>query len=546
MKAAIYGRVSSEKQDVDLSISAQLKALREYAGRNDYEIVKEFVDEAESGRTSARPAFREMIAMARRSPKPFDVILVWKYSRFARSRQDSIVFKTMLRKNGVQVISITEPFEDSPTGRLLEAMIESIDEFYSANLSEEITRGMRESASRGFYVVGFTPYGYDRIKIRDGNKERSNLEPNPHQAPIVARMFKEVLEGKGLKEVVKALNRDGIGSPRGKGWIKTAVHRILTNEVYTGTLLWGKCNAGGLAPIRVEDAWPAIVSADVFDQVQALLKARAPSYLHPKRAASHFLLSGIARCGYCGKALVGHDAKSGQFSYYVCGTLLKKGAGACQARYINSREFEGLVVDKIREHILTEENLRELVRLVNEEMDAASREYQRQLDVVIEEIADVNRRLDRLYDAVETGNLKLDDLAPRIKDLKARKDNLQARKWELEWQMKERKLELADTATVMRYVQDLRDVLSNSSLAERKSFIKSFVKEVRITGDKALLNYTIPLPPKGLTIEEVPVLSNVHFGRPNKTFAKPIETFFELSIVSAPSTSKEQSHGQPS
>jgi site-specific DNA recombinase len=512
MKAAIYGRVSSEKQDVDLSISAQLKALREYASRNGYQIVREFVDEAESGRTSARPAFREMIAMARRSPKPFDVILVWKYSRFARSRQDSIVFKTMLRKNGVQVISITEPFEDSPTGRLLEAMIESIDEFYSANLSEEITRGMRESASRGFYVVGFTPYGYDRIKMRDGSKERSKLEPNPHQAPIVARMFKEVLEGKGLKEVVKGLNRDGIASPRGKGWIKTAVHRILTNEVYTGTLLWGKCSAGALAPIRVENAWPTIVSRDIFDQVQALLKARAPSYLHPKRTASHFLLSGIARCGYCGKALVGHDAKSGQFSYYVCGTLLKKGAGACQARYINSREFEGLVVDKIKEHILTEENLRELVRLVNEEMDTASREYHRELDVVIKEIADVNRRLDRLYDSVETANLKLDDLAPRIKDLKARKDNLQARKWELEWQMKERKLELADTATVTHYVQDLRDVLSNSSLAERKSFIKSFVKEIRVTGDKALLNYAIPLPPRGLTVEEMPVLSNVHFG----------------------------------
>ena len=134
---------------------------------------------------------------------------------------------------------------------------------------------------------------------------------------------------------------------------------------------------------------------DIFDQLQALLKARAPSYLHPKRTASHFLLSGIARCGYCGKALVGHDAKSGQFSYYVCGTLLKKGAGACQARYINSREFEGLVIDKLREHIITEENLRELVRLVNEEMDAASQEYRGQLDVVTEEIADVNRRWTR-------------------------------------------------------------------------------------------------------------------------------------------------------
>jgi len=138
--AGIYARVSSDKQDTDLSISAQLKALREFATRKGYRVVKEFVDEAESGRTAARPAFREMVSLVRRPQKPFDVILVWKYSRFARSREDSIVYKTMFRKKGIQVISITEPFEDTPTGRLLEAMIESLDEFYSANLGKCLTR----------------------------------------------------------------------------------------------------------------------------------------------------------------------------------------------------------------------------------------------------------------------------------------------------------------------------------------------------------------------------------------------------------------------
>ena len=162
MKAAIYARVSSEKQDIDLSISAQLKALREYAGRNGHNIVKEYIDEAESGKTTDRPQFRDMISQARRATKPFSLILVWKYSRFARNREDSIVFKTMLRKAGVQVISINEPVEDTPTGRLLEAMIESLDEFYSANLGEEVARGMRESASRGFYVASYVLMGIAR------------------------------------------------------------------------------------------------------------------------------------------------------------------------------------------------------------------------------------------------------------------------------------------------------------------------------------------------------------------------------------------------
>ena len=97
-------------------------------------------------------------------------------------------------------------------------MIESLDEFYSANLGQEIQRGMRESASRGFYVSSQTPYGFHRVKAKDGNKERPRLEPDSHEAPVVARIFKDVLEGKGLKEIGRALQREGIAGPRGKGW----------------------------------------------------------------------------------------------------------------------------------------------------------------------------------------------------------------------------------------------------------------------------------------------------------------------------------------
>ncbi len=152
MKVAIYARVSSERQDIDLSISAQLKALREYALRNGHIAVKEYIDEAESGRSIDRPGFKQMIAAARQKTPPFEAILVWKLSRFARNREDSIIYKSLLRKQGIQVISINEPVEDTPSGRLLEGIIEVIDEFYSANLSQDVVRGMRESASRGFYA----------------------------------------------------------------------------------------------------------------------------------------------------------------------------------------------------------------------------------------------------------------------------------------------------------------------------------------------------------------------------------------------------------
>jgi site-specific DNA recombinase len=110
----------------------------------------------------------------------------------------------------------------------------------------------------------------------------------------VARMYNEVLKGKGLKEILKTLSREGIVGPKGKDWIKTTLHKIFTNEVYTGTLVWGRNSVRGLPPVRVENVWQPIVSKEIFDNVQSILKSRAPSYLHPRRTGSHFLLSGVA------------------------------------------------------------------------------------------------------------------------------------------------------------------------------------------------------------------------------------------------------------
>jgi len=192
----------------------------------------------------------------------------------------------------------------------------------------------------------------------------------------------------------------------------------------------------------------------------------------------------------------------------------KKGAGSCQARYLNSKKFEGLVINKIKEHILTEDNLRELVRLVNEEMDSVAGDYRDELGVITDEISGINGRLERLYDALETGKLGLNDLAPRIQQLRYRQEQLQSRKWELETLLSDRRVELTNLETVRHYVDDLKNLLEESSLTERKSFIRSFVKEVKVTGDEVLLTYTIPLPPRGISEERLGVLCSVHYGGP--------------------------------
>ena len=145
-------------------------------------------------------------------------------------------------------------------------------------------------------------------------------------------------------------------------------------------------------------------------------------------------------------------------------------------------------------------------------MDSASKSYQNELGLILNEMGDVNSRLERLYDAIETGKVKLDDLAPRIRQLSTRQEQLQDRKIEIENMLSDRRVELADLKVVRHYVNDLRNLLSESPLTERRAFIRSFVKEVKVTGDEALLTYTVPLPPEGITNEKAGVLPTVQYG----------------------------------
>ncbi|MCJ7604518.1 MAG: recombinase family protein [Dehalococcoidales bacterium] len=313
-------------------------------------------------------------------------------------------------------------------------------------------------------------------------------------------------------EIVRGLNSRGIPGPKGKGWGKTSVYKILTNEVYTGTLVWGEKNKRGLEPISVENACEAIVDKETFLKVQESMRDRMPAKVHPRRAASPFLLSGLLFCGHCGKALIGRYAKNGKFSYYVCGTQDKKGAGACPARHLSTRKFEAIVIDQIKKHVLTPENLKELVEITNRELDSNMGTLQADLDTISHSMDDTNQRLGRLYDAIETGKIGLDDLADRIRDLRSQQGQLTARRLEIEAQMADRKVELVDLNMMNEYIRDMQEVLMAGSLAERRAFIRSFVQEIKVTGDEALLTYFPPIPPEMVEVEKETVPRTVHRG----------------------------------
>ncbi len=512
---ALYARVSSDRQDVDLSIAAQLRALRDYAKANGCSVAREYIDEAESGRIANRPQFREMIEEGSRTNAPFQVILVWKFSRFTRKREHAVAFKSMLRRKGIRVVSITEHSDDSPTGKLMEAIIESVDEFYSENLAQEVVRGMREAASRGFFMGSTAPYGYRRIKVSDGIRERPLLEPDPATAPIVRDVFESSLKGDGLKEICRGLNVRSI-TMNGRRWYRGGLHYLLTNEAYLGIAVWGRTSKGGHTPdpVRVEGAWEPLVSKDLFDGVQQALKARGPAVQSPARVGSKFLLSGLLRCGVCGKPYVGHGAKSGQYGYYVCATLHREGAGTCQARYLSALKVEDFIVDKIRERILTDEVITELVTLVAEEIDAMAGELKRDLKVIESELNDVDSRLGRLYEALETKHLTIEALSPRILQLRHRQDQLTAARDEAAALLEQRRVDLPSTQEIKSYVTDLRTSLQAGTFLERKALVRNFVKGIEVVGDEVALTYTIPMPAGGVTRERTSVLDFVQSGQP--------------------------------
>lgn len=318
--AAAYIRVSTDDQ-VEYSPDSQLKAIREYARKNDMILPEEFVfiDEGISGRKAEkRPEFMKMIGTAKIKPKQFDVILLWKFSRFARNREDSIVYKSMLRKQcGIDVISVSEQLGEDKTSILIEALIEAMDEYYSINLAEEVRRGMTEKAQRG-EVVSTPPFGYD---VKD-----NVFVPNPETAPIVRMIFERYLNGQGCLEIAKELNAMGIRTKYGNKWENRGVEYVLRNVVYTGKLTWTpvKTNTRDYSnndTIITQGRHEPIIQQDMFDKVQHLILEKKKLFpKHSRQSSTEFMLKGFLKCSNCGGSLVYSAKDRVQCNRYSKGT----------------------------------------------------------------------------------------------------------------------------------------------------------------------------------------------------------------------------------
>ena len=303
-----YIRVSDERQD-EYSPDSQLKKIREYAAKEGYMIPDEYVfyDDGISGKsTKKRNDFNRMIAIAKEKAHPFDVIYVWKFSRFARNQEESMVYKNLLRKKGVTVVSVSEPIPEGHFGSLIERIIEWTDEYYLVNLGAEVTRGMTEKATRGEPTCA-PPFGYIMRNKQYYPDEESG------KADIIREIFTLYSNGVKQREIAVTLGERGIRTKYGKTPDNRWIDYVLHNPCYIGKIRWSLEGARAVSKLdfhnenimTVDGHHEPLISMELWDKVQKMLEDQKKAY--PKHARREqpidYMLKGLVRCSACGATL---------------------------------------------------------------------------------------------------------------------------------------------------------------------------------------------------------------------------------------------------
>lgn len=476
-----YVRVSTDKQD-ELSPDSQEKLQKEYAAKNGIIILKFFYDIGISGRKAdKRPGFQNMIALAKSKEHPVDCILVWKFSRFARNQEESIVYKSLLRKkHKVDVISISEPLVDGPFGSLIERIIEWMDEYYSVRLSGEVVRGMKEKAERGGYQAR-PPLGY---KIVEKGKPPVIV---PEEAEIVQIIFHKYVQSRmGIFDIARYLNQCGFKTSRGKEFERRSVEYILQNPTYCGMIRWNR-TVNETNEIRPKEEWiisdghhPAIISQDIFEQAQKRFESEyIQKGSRPSSTYKHWL-SGLVKCPACGRTMIAKRIQNGKntYCYFTCYGYSK---GKCLAKNsISSLKLAPAVLQSLEEVL----NIGKVTYKYVQPKEVQSPDL---YSLLSDQLEKIDEKFERIKEAYRNG-------VDSLEEYKANKQLLQKEKEELEFQLKELKKEDssdvdADKNMLLR-IKNVYEIINSDTVDDvlKNEILKSVIEKIVYNRAKNTLN----------------------------------------------------------
>lgn len=460
--ACAYIRVSTDKQE-ELSPDAQKRLLIDFAKKNNMSLLASniYLDNGISGKKAdKRPEFMKMIGMAKSKEHPFDVILVWKFSRFARNQEESIVYKSLLKKNHVEVVSVSEPLVDGPFGTLIERIIEWMDEYYSIRLSGEVLRGMTEKALRGGYQSSL-PLGYRM------NKDTGIPYISDDEAIIVKRIYKDYIAGHSYLEIARELNSLGYRTKRGSTYEGRTVEYILSNPFYYGAVRWNRQKHDDHTIKSVSD-WiiaegkhESLIDKDTWDEVQHLIALRSRPY--KARAAGHMKhwLGGIVKCSDCGASLMaGLNA-----TRYQCGNYNK---GKClHSHFIKTAALEKAVYESL------ERVLNGSIELHYELKKSSNEPEEDSKSILLGQLSKLEDKEARIKQAYRDGIDTIEEYKENKQLLKDERESLSAKLQSLKDTLSDKD----DTAAMLNNISNVLDIIKDASkdTLTRANAIRSIV-----------------------------------------------------------------------
>ncbi len=398
----IYARYSCDNQ-TEQSIEGQLRVCEEYAQKNNILILDTYIDRAMTGTNDNRPDFQRMLKDSSR--KEWNFVLVYKLDRFSRNKYETAIHKKALRDNGVKVLSAMENIPDTPEGILLESLLEGMNQYYSAELAQKVSRGMRETRNKGYFQGGQLLYGYQL----DGRK----IIVNECEAEIVRYMYSEYAKGVYVKDILKDLAAKGI-TYKGRPFVRNSVYNILRNEKYSGVYKHGE--------EVIANMYPQIVPTELYEKVRAIVNKNK---FGKRSVKADFLLRHKIKCGYCGQSINAESGttKNGTRVYYYKCNGRKKRLNDCQKSMVRKEVLEELVLNTVMEELNAPETIDNIVSGLLQLQDSRIKTNPA-LSLLLKEQRQTETALNNLVAAIERGILS-NTTNKRLHELESRQEELE-------------------------------------------------------------------------------------------------------------------------
>ncbi len=516
LRAALYLRVSTARQaEHDVSIPDQKRQGEAYCASRGYQLVETYVEPGASATNDRRPEFQRMIEAGTSKPAPFDIVVVHSFSRFFRDHFELEFYVRKLAKNGVKLVSITQEMGDDPMHVMMRQIMALFDEYQSKENAKHVLRAMNENARQGFWNGALAPIGYRIVAAVDkrGSKTKKKLEIDPLHAETVRLIYRLFLEGDGVKGPmgVKAitchLNERRIFTRDGGRWGLASIHQILTRTTYIGEHKFNKRSFKSREKKPESEvavmACPPLIDRETFEVVQARLKARDPRMTPSRVTSGPTLLTGICFCAKCGGAMTlrtGKGSAGGVYRYYTCSTKARQGKTGCEGRSIPMDRLDQLVAGHLEDRLLQPERLETILASVLDRRQERTERRREHLAELHKRIAETDQRLNRLFDAIESGVAGLDapGLKERIAGLKAIREQASADAERAQAALDHAGNQAVSPDMVRTFARAARQRIRLDSGGYRRDHLRALAqrvevadKEVRIMGSKSELLRTL-------------------------------------------------------